>query len=124
MKATQEKDRQTDMAKGLRASSRKKNNAALRERVFGPAFDARTARLSAKLQELAAQPPPEQEKAMDIDEDVEKQDAEKSTEADEEGRAIAKDQSPMLTTLQRWMSMHTSRQISPARSPQDRGLAE
>lgn len=80
------------MAKGLRASSRKKNNAVLRERVFGPAFDARTARLSAKLQELAAQPPPEQERAMDIDEEVEKQDAEKSTEADEEGRAIAKDQ--------------------------------
>ena len=78
------------MAKGLRASSRKKNNAALRERVFGPAFDARTARLSAKLQEIAAQPPPEQERAMNMDEDVEKEDAEKSTEADDAGRLLTR----------------------------------
>ncbi|KAK2731955.1 hypothetical protein FQN57_003061 [Myotisia sp. PD_48] len=40
------------MAKGLRSSTRKRNKAELRAKVFGPAADERTARLSAKLQEL------------------------------------------------------------------------
>lgn len=44
------------MAKGLRASVRKENKAKLRATVFGPAEDARTARLSAKLQELVSRP--------------------------------------------------------------------
>lgn len=44
------------MAKGLRASVRKENKAKLRATVFGPADDARTARLSAKLQELVSRP--------------------------------------------------------------------
>lgn len=44
------------MAKGLRSSVRKRNKAKLRATVFGPAVDARTERLSAKLQELASQP--------------------------------------------------------------------
>ena len=54
------------MAKGLRASTRKKNNAKLRSTVFGPASDARTERLSAKLQEIASQPRPDQERAMEV----------------------------------------------------------
>lgn len=36
----------------------KRNKAKLRATVFGPAVDARTERLSAKLQELASQPKP------------------------------------------------------------------
>lgn len=56
------------MAKGARASTRQRNNAALRKKVFGPAFDARTERLSAKLQELASAPKPEQEKMMEVGE--------------------------------------------------------
>ncbi|EAW08596.1 DUF2423 domain-containing protein [Aspergillus clavatus NRRL 1] len=44
------------MAKSVRASVTKRNRAKLRAAVFGPAVDARTERLSAKLQELASQP--------------------------------------------------------------------
>lgn len=55
------------MAKGARASSRKRNNAALRAKVFGPAHDARTERLSAKLQELVSKPKPAEERAMQVD---------------------------------------------------------
>ncbi|KAL2862973.1 DUF2423 domain-containing protein [Aspergillus lucknowensis] len=46
------------MAKSVRASVSKRNKAKLRATVFGPAVDARTERLSAKLQELASQPKP------------------------------------------------------------------
>ncbi|OJJ04601.1 hypothetical protein ASPVEDRAFT_85986 [Aspergillus versicolor CBS 583.65] len=46
------------MAKSVRASVQKRNKAKLRSTVFGPAVDARTERLSAKLQELASQPKP------------------------------------------------------------------
>lgn len=46
------------MAKSVRASVQKRNKAKLRSAVFGPAVDARTERLSAKLQELASQPKP------------------------------------------------------------------
>jgi hypothetical protein len=46
------------MAKGLRSTVKKRNRAKLRATVFGPAHDARTERLSAKLQELASQPKP------------------------------------------------------------------
>ena len=42
------------MAKGLRSSVRKRSRAKLRTTVFGPAMDARTERLSLKLQELAS----------------------------------------------------------------------
>lgn len=55
------------MAKSARASVVKKNHRNLRATVFGPAHDARTARLSAKLQELVAKPKPETEKPMDLD---------------------------------------------------------
>ncbi|KAE8145551.1 hypothetical protein BDV25DRAFT_164461 [Aspergillus avenaceus] len=44
------------MAKSVRASVQKRNKAKLRATVFGPVVDARTERLSAKLQELASQP--------------------------------------------------------------------
>ncbi|KAE8348708.1 hypothetical protein BDV28DRAFT_142916 [Aspergillus coremiiformis] len=44
------------MAKSVRASVQKRNRAKLRATVFGPVVDARTERLSAKLQELASQP--------------------------------------------------------------------
>jgi len=47
------------MAKGARASTIKANNQALKRNVFGPVVDARTARLSQKLMELASQPKPE-----------------------------------------------------------------
>jgi len=46
------------MAKGARASSRKANNSKLKSKVFGPVETERTARLSAKLLELASQPKP------------------------------------------------------------------
>ena len=46
------------MAKSLRSSTRKANNAQLKKSVFGPIEAARADRLSAKLLELAAQPKP------------------------------------------------------------------
>jgi hypothetical protein len=46
------------MAKGARSSSRKANNSKLKSKVFGPVETERTARLSAKLLELASQPKP------------------------------------------------------------------
>jgi len=55
------------MAKGLRSSVRKRNKAKLRATVFGPAADARTARLSAKLQELASQPRPKKSETADME---------------------------------------------------------
>lgn len=78
------------MAKSQRASSRKRNNAALRSKVFQPSTDARTERLSAKLQELASQPKPEEEKAMDVDEPVQESKEEGSASADavDEGRLL------------------------------------
>jgi hypothetical protein len=44
------------MAKSARASGVKKNNQALKKKVFGPVESARNERLSAKLLELAQQP--------------------------------------------------------------------
>lgn len=57
------------MAKGLRSTVKKRNRAKLRSTIFGPAADARTERLSAKLQELASRPGPAQERnsRMDVD---------------------------------------------------------
>ncbi|KAJ6120233.1 GPI ethanolamine phosphate transferase 2 [Penicillium sp. IBT 18751x] len=46
------------MAKSIRASVSKRNRANLRKKIAGPAVDARTERLAAKLQELASQPKP------------------------------------------------------------------
>jgi len=59
------------MAKGARASTKKANNSKLKSNVFGPVESARTARLSAKLLELASQPKPEPVKedvAMEVEE--------------------------------------------------------
>lgn len=50
------------MAKSARAHVVKRNRAKLRSTVFGPASDARTERLSAKLQDIASQPKPEDQK--------------------------------------------------------------
>lgn len=55
------------MAKGQRASTVKRNNKALRAK-FAPIYDARTARLSAKLQEIIAQPKPVRDEIMVLDE--------------------------------------------------------
>lgn len=60
------------MAKGLRSTVKRRNRATLRRTVFGPARDARTERLSAKLQELASQPRPvnegdEGDEGMELD---------------------------------------------------------
>ena len=68
------------MAKGQRASTVKRNNSALRAK-FAPIYDARTARLSAKLQEIAAQPKPVREETMDVDAD---EDGSKDREEDED----------------------------------------
>ncbi|KAG4419771.1 hypothetical protein IFR04_007081 [Cadophora malorum] len=59
------------MAKGARASTKKANNVKLKSKVFGPVETDRTARLSAKLLALAAQPKP---KAAEKDVDMEAED--------------------------------------------------
>lgn len=58
------------MAKSARASNIKRNHAALRAK-FGPAHDARLERLSAKLQEIANAPKPDQDKEMEVDQNKE-----------------------------------------------------
>ncbi|KAA8563674.1 hypothetical protein MFRU_052g00510 [Monilinia fructicola] len=57
------------MAKGARSSSTKANNAALKNKVFGPVENARAERLHAKLLELIAQPKPSA-KTEDVDMDT------------------------------------------------------
>jgi hypothetical protein len=52
------------MAKSQRASKTKSNNQRLKKNVFGPVETERTARLSAKLLELASQPKPKAEVEM------------------------------------------------------------
>ena len=54
------------MAKSARSSSLKTNNQKLKKNVFGPVEKARALRLSAKLQEIAAQPKPVKEVEMEI----------------------------------------------------------
>jgi len=66
------------MAKSARSSNTKRNNRNLRAKVFGPADDARTARLSAKLQEIAAKPRQTEDKAMDVDTPVEEEEQDQS----------------------------------------------
>lgn len=73
------------MAKSARASVVKTNHRKLRAKVFGPAHDARTARLSAKLQELAAQPKPETEKPMDLDDKNEESTEDQPSNGNTEG---------------------------------------
>lgn len=79
------------MAKSQRASSRKRNNAAIRNRLYHPATDARTERLSAKLQELASKPRQDEERAMDVDEvpeTVEEKDTNAEDVAEDEGLSM------------------------------------
>ena len=59
------------MAKSARASVMKRNHAKLRATVFGPVSDARTARLAAKLHDLASQPKPPQDEKMDKEDAIE-----------------------------------------------------
>jgi len=66
------------MAKGARASTIKSNNAKLKANVFGPVETERTARLSAKLLELASAPKPL----------IEEAEAEKKDSADMEDTPI------------------------------------
>ncbi|KAK5166234.1 uncharacterized protein LTR77_008495 [Saxophila tyrrhenica] len=63
------------MAKSARASVKKRNNQALKRKVFGPAETARNDRLSAKLMELAQQPKPPRPE-MDVEEEGEQHYAE------------------------------------------------
>lgn len=58
------------MAKSVRASVSKRNKAKLRATVFGPVVDARTERLSAKLQELASQPKTNEHEKSDVGSDT------------------------------------------------------
>ncbi|RJE21260.1 hypothetical protein PHISCL_06411 [Aspergillus sclerotialis] len=55
------------MAKSVRASVSKRNRAKLRSTVFAPADNARTERLSAKLQEIASRPKPKDRDMSDTD---------------------------------------------------------
>ncbi|GIK06525.1 hypothetical protein Aspvir_002175 [Aspergillus viridinutans] len=57
------------MAKSVRASVSKRNRAKLRATVFGPAVDARTERLSAKLKDLASQPIIREQKTSSMESD-------------------------------------------------------
>ena len=75
------------MAKSARASVRKRNNAKLRSTVFGPAADARTARLSARLQELVSLPKPDRKSetsSMDTDDAEQPTEANKADSAEED----------------------------------------
>lgn len=73
------------MAKSARASSRKRNHANLRSKVFAPAHGARTERLSAKLQEIANAPKPETEKQMEVDGKEQEADLESKAPQDDKG---------------------------------------
>lgn len=55
------------MAKSARASSRKSARVNTRAKVFLPAYDARTARLSEKLQQIATEKKPTDVNVMEVD---------------------------------------------------------
>ena len=70
------------MARSSRSSALKTNNQKLKKHVFGPVEEARNKRLSAKLLEIASQPKPEKDVAMEpVSEDpvVETKDAASAT---------------------------------------------
>lgn len=54
------------MAKSARSSQIKNNNQRLKKNVFGPVEEARAARLSAKLLEIASQPKPQKDVEMEV----------------------------------------------------------
>jgi len=53
------------MARSSRSSALKTNNQKLKKHVFGPVEEARNKRLSAKLIEIASQPKPQKDVAME-----------------------------------------------------------
>ena len=83
------------MAKSQRASSRKRNNAALRSKIFGPATDARTERLSAKLQELASKPKADEDRTMEVNQS-------ESTKAEESTSAAGLEEGERRAELNGW----------------------
>lgn len=107
------------MAKSQRASSRKRNNAALRSKVFDPATNARTARLSAKLQELASKPKAEEEKAMDVDRTEGTKEEESASTEDPEGgeHCLLRESCTPLMYTKTWMSMLSPQRRRPAKRP-------
>lgn len=107
------------MAKSQRASSRKRNNAALRSKVFDPATNARTARLSAKLQELASKPKAEEEKAMDVDrpEDAKVEEPASAEDVEEGERCLWYESCNPLMYAKIWMSMLNPQSREPAKRP-------
>lgn len=52
------------MGRSARSSALKNNNQKLKKNVFGPVETLRTARLSARLLEIAAQPKPQKDVEM------------------------------------------------------------
>lgn len=107
------------MAKSQRASSRKRNNAALRSKVFDPATNARTARLSAKLQELASKPKAEEEKAMDVDRPEGTKEEESASAEDLEGGEcclLRASCTPLMYT-KIWMSTLSPQKRTPGKRP-------
>ncbi|KAI1353148.1 hypothetical protein F5Y01DRAFT_69450 [Xylaria sp. FL0043] len=77
------------MAKSSRASSRKANNQRLKAKVFGPVETERSARLSAKLLELAAAPKPEPDASDSLNVVELDAGASSSSNAEKEGVAVA-----------------------------------
>lgn len=68
------------MAKSARASSNKRNSQALRQKLFDPAAVARAERLSAKLQDLIAQPKPKDPEVMDVEQAADEEKSESKAE--------------------------------------------
>ncbi|GAM40781.1 hypothetical protein TCE0_041r13393 [Talaromyces pinophilus] len=81
------------MAKSIRSSTKKRNHAKLRSTVFGPVVDARTERLSAKLQELAAQP-----LKIETSKDNTEENSKTEAEAEDESDKMAIDESATTQT--------------------------
>lgn len=86
------------MAKSIRSSTKKRNHAKLRSTVFGPVVDARTERLSAKLQQLAAQP-------LKIETTKDASEENTKTEAEAEDESDSKRSNPLLEPCSRQLSM-------------------
>lgn len=96
------------MAKGLRASKNKVNNARLRAKVFGPAENARKERLSAKLLELASKPRPatEEDTRMEVEDQV---DNAKKSEVDMEAQVKPQEEGMDLDPVREVASRKPSR---------------
>ncbi|KAI6251507.1 hypothetical protein HI914_00549 [Erysiphe necator] len=90
------------MAKGARASTRKSKKAKLRCEIFGPEVTARTARLSAKILEIAAQPKPARctkEIEMEIDMEIDSEVLNASTRSKSSRNKIGKRRSYRKTAI-------------------------